>query len=268
MILVIGKNSFLGRALLRCPEAGDIRFIGHEDIDRPGVFDGIDCVINVAIDPRYKAEPYDAEFDFDLRVARMVAGKKIRYIMPSSRKVYSPEIEGPIQEDSPTAGIGEYGKNKLRTERELESCFGDRLTRLRISNVIGFDPQWGRKTFMAAMMSTLKKDNRITLDISPQVRRDFITDDATAQAMIRVAELGLTGVYNLGSGIGLPVDQPGKWLIEGYGQGRIEVIDHTHRDEFVLNVNKLSEHLGTLCSRDSIRETCLEAGRKLKDIKI
>jgi len=264
MILIVGSSGFLAKALARRPDADKFRFISHEETEDVSVYDGVSCLVNVAVDPRYMTDPYDESFDFELRLGKRIATSNIHYVMLSSRKVYSSDVLMPAAEDDSTSGVDDYGRSKRTTEKALEEILGCRLTVFRLANVAGFDDQWNRPTFMPRMLSGLRSEGRISLDLSPFARRDFITDDAVAEALIQAAKIQPGGCFNLGSGIALGIGQLAIWIIDGFGSGELLSTGPEIRDEFCLNVAKLESQFGKLCTVDDIRNKCFDAGRGLK----
>lgn len=264
MILIVGRNGFLAKSVARRPDAANFRFISHEQIDDVDVFDGVTSLVNLAVDPRYMTQSYQETFDFELRVGKAIATSDIHYVLLSSRKVYSPEVLMSVTEDAATGGVDDYGRNKRTTEKALEEILGRRLTIFRLANVAGFDDQWDRPTFMARMLSGLRSEGRVSLDLSPFARRDFITDDAVAEAVIRAAKIQPGGYFNLGSGIALGIGQLAIWIIDGFGRGELLSTRPEIRDEFCLNVVKLETQFGKLCTVDDIRNKCFDAGRGLR----
>jgi UDP-glucose 4-epimerase len=264
--LIIGCNGFLARSVARRPDAEKFRFISHGDIDNEGVFNDVTSLINLAVDPRYMTLPYDEVFDFELQVGKQIADRNIHYVMASSRKVYSPDSLLNATEKSPTIGVDEYGRSKRITEVALSKILGRNLTIFRLANVTGFDDQWDRQTFMARMLSSLRSDRRITLDINPSAQRDFITDDAAVEAMVQSATKRIGGCFNLGSGIGLGIGQLAEWIIDGFGSGEIVSTSDEIRDEFILNVTHLNKYFSVLCTQNCITKKCFDAGRNLKSV--
>jgi nucleoside-diphosphate-sugar epimerase len=262
--LVIG-HGLLGCALARHPSAAAYRIVSHDQALDPAIFNGVNCVINLAVNPAYMSEPYRPEIDFDLRLAELIGGRGIHYVMISSRKVYGRDGALDIVETAPVQPYDNYGHNKVRTENVLVDRLGGDLTILRLSNVVGFDQNWLRPIFMTRLLSTLKDEERITLDISPSTRRDFISDDAIADVLVRIASCRTTGLFNLGSGIALPLSKIVDWMIEAYGAGEVVVTSSDVFDEFSLNTDKLSSRIGLLCSIEMLETKCLELGRNLRN---
>jgi dTDP-4-dehydrorhamnose reductase/UDP-glucose 4-epimerase len=260
-VLVVGRG-MLGKALARNPGADGFRFASHEEALRADALEGVDCVVNLAVAPTYWTEEYRPEIDFDRRLAAALRGRPIHYVMASSRKVYSGGI-GPFAESAPLRSTDAYGRNKAKTEAVLSEMLGERLTILRIGNVIGFDGDWKRKLFANIMLDTLRRDGRVILDVSPFTRRDFVTEEAAAGAIARIARERPPGVFNLGLGAGVEVGRIALWTIAGYGKGELVVTRPEIRDEFILDVSKITARIGPVCTTTMIEAKCTELGKAL-----
>jgi dTDP-4-dehydrorhamnose reductase/UDP-glucose 4-epimerase len=260
--LVVGQNALLARALLAHSGYDSLQAVHHDD-DIDGNLDEIDCMVNFALNPSYRNQPYQEEFDIDLKLAKAIRNRPIHYIMLSSRKVYASASQWEASENSPLGPSDEYGRNKLETEQRLTDILGDRLTILRIANVIG-NEQKIRRSFMSLAMNGLAQKQMITLDISPATRRDFIPDSVFGKILARILRKPISGIVNLGSGMPISVGRIADWVLEGYGKGTIEVIDNQVRDEFVLNIGKLTEHYGPVCTEQDIRRHCIEIGKQIE----
>ncbi|HEY0832555.1 MAG TPA: NAD-dependent epimerase/dehydratase family protein [Azospirillum sp.] len=268
-ILVVGRNSVLAGAFAACPARPPCRFVSHGELDRPGVFDGIRTVVNFALHPEFRRGPYDPAIDADLAAGRAAADRGLGFVLLSTRKVYDPAALADIDgggpaEDGPLGPADHYGANKLRTEEALRALLGDRLTVLRIANIVGFDRVPGRAMFMNRMLDTLAAEGCIRFDVSPFVRRDFLPDDDFARALAAVLKLGLTGTWNLGSGRAVAVGRLALWVMEGYGAGELRITDPRHHDAFVLNVDRLQGALGPLSPAGRLEGLCRAVGEHLR----
>jgi UDP-glucose 4-epimerase len=267
-ILVVGRNSFLAerfRALSAV--GGQCTFLTHQEAGAGAASDlsSADCIVNFAIDPAYRSGAYSEAHDFDLKLARTARSADARYLMLSTRAVY-PRANAMGAKESDPAGGNEtpYGRNKAETEHRLAEILGDRLTVLRIANIIGNEFGSGRRTFMSLALERLKSRNEILLDISPEVRRDFLPDTGFVRVLDAVLLNPCGGILNVGSGQAVRVGEIADWLIEGYGSGRVTVSDHRLHDEFVLDVERLRATYGFDFTRDDIRDHCLWIGRELR----
>ncbi len=263
-ILLVGSHSFLAsRFLALSQRRGALRTASHNNVFESGNPRDARLVVNFAIHPEYRVAPYNEDIDFDLRLARSIAGHSTRYVMLSTRAVYPEERAFPASEDTPAIGFNAYGRNKAETEHALTDLLGDRLTVLRIANVMGYEAGRSRRTFMGMALDRLRETGEIQLDIAPNVRRDFIPDDRFVAALDAVIDNPAPGALNVGSGVPCQVGDIAQWLIQGFGSGKIVITSNRQVDEFVLDVSRLNENYGVRTSREDIRAFCIELGRRL-----
>jgi UDP-glucose 4-epimerase len=263
-ILLVGQNSFLARALIRCNFGHHaIEAVSHDADWSKFDWDRVSVVVNLACDPRYMREPYQESLDFDRALAERVRFTKCQYVMLSTRRVYGRSAPFPANELTPTVPDDNYGCNKLRTEQILRGILGDRCTILRLANVFDFEP--GRHTFFGIALGTLKREKKIALDVSPFVRRDFLHAEDFALSLISVLDELHGGVLNLGSGCATEVGRIALWLLEGFGQGELIVSTPEERDHFQLDISLFESLYGHLTLVKDIRARCIEIGRRLRD---
>jgi UDP-glucose 4-epimerase len=152
--LIVGRNSLLARAFRDHGGVPGCRFVGHDELDRPDLLDGVGRIVNFAFHPELRSGPYRADLDIDFRLGRAAAERGLGYVMLSTRKVYAPEHAFGADEQSPVGPVEAYGRNKLTIEHLLTNLLGDRLTVLRIGNVVGYD-RAERRSFMTLMLGSL-----------------------------------------------------------------------------------------------------------------
>jgi nucleoside-diphosphate-sugar epimerase len=262
-ILIVGQGSFLARHALAALPADRLRAVGHEQIERPDLLDGIATVINFARHPLLGSEDYRPEaMDTDLRLARRIGSRAIAYVMLSSRKVYAP-ADRPLAETAPTGPTDAYGRAKLAAETALRERLGERLTILRLANMFGYERSAGRRTFLSVVLDRLQADGEIHYAMSPFVARDFLPVATFARLLVEIAKAPPGGILNVGSGIALPTGRLALWILEGYGRGRLVITSPREHDPFVLDVSRLTSLYGPPCSLDDLRTTCLDLGRRL-----
>jgi UDP-glucose 4-epimerase len=262
-VLLVGPNSFIARHFLAAYTTEEVRTVGHEAIDAPGLLDDVRCVLNFSRHPLVSSEAYAPErMDTDLRLARRIGGREIAYVMLSTRKVYAPLAE-PLGESAPIRPRDAYGRNKRAVEEALQERLGERLTVLRLSNIFGWERSPGRQTFLSALLGSLLREGRIRFDMSPFVERDFLPVESCARILARMVERPPGGVLNVGSGIGLPTGRLALWIIEGFGRGELVIEQPREHDAFVLDIRRLRALYGAPCTLSELRERCLELGRRL-----
>jgi UDP-glucose 4-epimerase len=262
-ILLVGASSMLGKAVL-AEARRDIVLdaISHrqiEDVD----FGVYDTVVNMAYDPRYMQAAYDTKFDFDCKVAAMVARSDAHFVMMSTRKVYGPGGGEPIPETASTEPIDNYGRNKLRTETEILALLGRRCTVLRLSNAFWFEP--GRNTFCGVALENLRSQKRIILDVNPFVKKDFFPLPECAAGIVSVLRKKPSGIFNLGYGSATAIGHMAMWLIEGYAEGELLITSTEERDGFLLDNRKLRGLVDMPKPSRSIRDYCIEIGKRLRN---
>lgn len=262
-LLVVGKNSFIAGHLLSILPPGYAKAVSHDALDRPGLLDGIETVINAARHPASSSDDYDLEaLDPDVGLAKLIGDRDVRMVMLSSRKVYAP-ADRPLGEDSPIGPTDAYGANKLRAEESCAAMLGERLTILRLANIFGDERVPGRRSFLAMLLNRLAEQNQIRYDMSPFVERDFLPVEILAPLLAKIAQEPPGGVMNVGSGIPLPTGRIALWIMEGFGGGELLVDSFEEKDRFVLDIERLSERYGLPCMPDDLRERCLDLGRRL-----
>jgi UDP-glucose 4-epimerase len=262
-ILVVGRHSFLAQHALQALDPTEALAVGHDEIERPDLLDGIGCVVNFSRDPIGANDGCRLEqTGTDLRLAHRIGGRNIAYVMLSSRKVYGPS-EARLSETSPTAPSDAYGRGKLAVERALRDLLGERLTVLRLANLFGYERAPGRRTFVAISLDRLAREGQIHYAMSPFVERDFLPVAAFARLLARIVRAPPGGTLNVGSGIGLPTGRLALWILEGFGRGELVISSTEEKDAFVLDIARLEGLYGRPCSQGDLREACLAIGRRL-----
>jgi UDP-glucose 4-epimerase len=262
-IFVIGKNGLLGQSL---KIHRGWNFLSHDEaLSSPAWVTQASCVINCAFAPALRTNPYNEADDIDLTLARMIAAEKSHYIMISSRAAYGvrENADRGWQESDTPRPHNDYARNKLHIEKSLTSILGDRLTVLRLATMFGHE--LNRPSFMGMALGGLREKNTITLDMHPDVPRDFYAV-WRSEAMNHIATAPKPGLYNLGSGHGTKCGDIARWLIAGYGQGHFT---HTadHKDPFFLNMDKTHAAWPGIAvtTPQQIREDVMSCGMWLRD---
>jgi len=237
--LIVGKNSFIGRAFFHHTKNVDI--VSYNDLDKMDL-SKYNSILNCAIMPEYKIESRKQSNDIDLKVALLAQKNKCHYIMLSTRKVYGTTDDLQISnEESALSPTDYYGDNKAKTEDLIMHIGLPSVTILRASNVYGFE--YGRNSFMGFCMNQLKDTDKILYSISPETKRDFISIKSVCKVLTRVAQQQPHGIYNLSSNYGLPIGDVARSLIEGYESGEFISTGHEIKDQFILDNTKLTQKL-------------------------
>ena len=174
--LVVG-GGFIGRAVAAAL-GPDGRLVDHRAVaEAPELLDGVRAVLYAGRHPALGTPAWRLEDDLEPRLARRVAEAGLPFVSLGTRKVYAP-AHAPLAETSPLGPGDLYGRQKLEIEEALVAISGSRLTRLRLSNIFGFEPD--RRSFMGLMLTRLRDEGAIRFDMSPFTARDFLPVEVAA----------------------------------------------------------------------------------------
>lgn len=266
-VALVGKTSFMAKAMQEDGIGKDWLWLSHgEALTESGWLDQVDCIVNFAYAPVLRKESYNEENDVDLKLAKIIQDHNIHYVMLSSRMVYGhPDGAEELREDMIPAPENIYGQNKRRIEEALVRTLDeDRVTRLRLSNIFGFEPD--RASFFGMALTRLAQEGKIVYDMNPFVRRDFLSVWRFGKALENICARPYGGVYNLGAGFGVETGLIAEWLIEGYGSGALLIENMQRRDIFWLDMSKTNAQfdLSPLEQQD-IRQDCVRCGQQMKE---
>ncbi len=270
-ILAIGKNSFLGNNFIIHAKSNDnlnVTPINYYDI--PDSFEEYDWVINFAFNPLQNNVALDEFNNFDLKLIKLVKkNKRSKYVFLSSRKVYGSNKdlntlnEKHIFEKS---SISTYGKNKLEVEKTLiNELDPSRFLISRGSNIFGLE--YGRKTFFGIAQKSLSDFNEINLDTSKEVIKDFLPVNFYSLILETLINNNITGIFNIGSGIKISLDEICSSLIAGYGSGLIKEKTGYYDDQFILDISKLKKEVKIDITKENILSYTYELGSLLREKK-
>lgn len=263
-IVVVGRTSFLAGHIAAAARAEglDAVLAGHAD-DLPTAFRGARAVVNCALSPAFRSAAYRAEEDFDLAVARMAQAAGAHFTLLSTRRVYPEQARWNALEDGPAGGDEtSYGCNKARSEAAVRATTEDTCAIFRLSNIFGLERREERRTFMSAMLASLRREGVIRFDMDPASRRDFLPVEVMAATIARHLRQPAQGVFNLGCGFPVSCGEMAAWLMDGYGGGRLEA-DGPVRDEFFLNMDRTRAQLGFDMDAARLRQRCAAIGQEL-----
>lgn len=268
-LALIGANSFIARHVRDAAKlAGiDVLSLPHNtDLDR--TIRDCNTVINFALSPDFKNSPYSEEIDLDARAAAAAGRHGARFIMLSTRRVYPASQRWNAKEDATADGDETvYGQNKAAGEHRVTAVLGESCTILRLSNIVGFEygQDHTRKTFMATALQRLKAKGEIAFDMAPTTERDFLPVEVCAAAIVRSAQSGEPGVFNLGSGFAAPCGDIAAAVMKGFGSGKLVVTNNQLRDAFYLNMDRWNSKFSPLISFADLMAYCEKLGRRLRD---
>lgn len=268
-LLVIGKSSFIAKQFIDFCERKKIEYLAISHSDFSGNLDGFSWVINFSLNPRFFVDGYSTGIDQDALIASEVSKVNgVKFAMVSSRTVYGSEAKlSRYTEHDPSNELANsnYGRNKIYSEQFCESVMGsDSLLILRGSNIFGYEV--GRRSFMGMAMATLLESSQISLDVSGKTVRDFIPVTFFVESLAFLIARGESGVFNVGAGFGVTLEEFCAALISGYGRGNIVTNRAAvKKDQFVLDTRKLIAAGGTEIDKNQVMSYAASMGRKLRD---
>jgi UDP-glucose 4-epimerase len=199
--------------------------------DVADALDGIDVVLHLIWSTLPKASNDDPVHDVQsnlvptLRLLEAMAARNVRKIVfiSSGGTVYGNPVYLPIDEMHPTNPQVPYGITKLAIEKYLqmfERIYGFNVVILRVANPFG--PRQRPETAQGAIgvflhRALLRQPIEIWGDGS--VIRDYIYIDDVAEAFARAVQYsGSKSVFNIGSGVGTPLNELLKIIEEILGK--------------------------------------------------
>ena len=171
-----------------------------------------DLVFHLAAQTSVAASVSDPRRDADINIMGTVnlleassRAEVKRFVFVSSVAVYGREVALPAREVSPPRPESPYGISKKVAEDYLsfwKRARGLDSTVIRPANIYGprQDPT-GEAGVVAVFSQTCLDRKRPTIYGSGTDTRDYVYVDDVVDALLRAAELGEGGVYNVGTGI-------------------------------------------------------------------
>ena len=144
--------------------------------------------------------------------------------MLSSSKVYG--VSKKNSENSKCLPITKYGRYRLKTEKYLQKRLKKNLLILRVSNVLNFDLRLNSasKTIINTMLVDLIKKKIITIP-KKNTFKDFITIEYLLSCLEKLLKENHYGIFNISSNIKITLYDVAKKLINGFGMGKINLIN-------------------------------------------
>ncbi|MBF6137772.1 NAD-dependent epimerase/dehydratase family protein [Nocardia otitidiscaviarum] len=182
-----------------------------------------------------------ANVDMPLQIARACVVSGTRLVYASSGSVYGVVPQGHYSHETDRLGpLNPYAQSKLAMERELArraAVLGLNCVGLRYTNVFG--PGEETKGPMASILSQIltaaAAGRPVRLfDDSLSATRDYLPVQVLADRVTRLLGApGITGIYNLGSGVPVRFETLLRWCTEwGAAPVAIESIPNPVRDHY------------------------------------
>lgn len=280
-VVVLGGSGFLGshlvdrlvadghrvRVVSRSPERfrGDLDGVDYVrgDFTHASVLedalDGVEAVCHFATTTVPSSSNRDPVFDVatnlvgTVQLLEAMRERGIRRIlyMSSGGTVYGEPVSFPVPESAGLHPISSYGVVKVAVENYLhmyEQLYGLEPVIIRASNPYGpRQPTDGSQGLIAVALAHVGSRKPITVWGDGTNERDYVFVSEVAAGCALALGSGLTGVYNLGSGIGTSVNEILS-LIEAVTGTALEVLREPSRGfdvrRLVLDVSKAESDLG------------------------
>ena len=230
-IWVTGASGFLGRHVVEALVASDHRVfaVSRQETIAPATALAISVNDYAEIAPEPKAVLVhlaennlvgaDQKRDEATELLDRLLEKPFdRVIYASSATVYGDQNPNANTEDQTITPNGGYAQAKAERERHVLAQGG---TVLRIANVYG--PGMSNANVLSDIMSQLDGQDPVQVRDDTPVR-DYIWAEDVGDAVLAIVNKGKTGVYNIGSGVGVSVRELAQGFLALTGQNNREIV--------------------------------------------
>ncbi len=261
-LLVIGKNSTLGKIYKKKTKIKKIKFISHKDLNKISL-KSFDHIVNFAINPKFKYQKYERSLDIDNRIIEKISNNAY-FVMISSRFVYFHDNNFPFDEKKKCLPMNFYGKNKLTIEKNLKKKKRNLLI-LRLGTLLNFDLS-KKHLFTSYLLNNLKEKKKVIIDLKKDVFKDFFTDDYFVKNLDFLIKKKIKGTYNLSSGIPINPKLIASKIMKGYGEGKL-IFNYKNKldKSFLLKNNKLTKITKFKLDKKKILTYSYNLGKKLRN---
>ena len=256
-ILIIGKNSFLGKNLfLFLNKKVKTRLISFKDFCKIDLskLNKTTHIINCSVKKEYINFFYKKKFDTDYFIVRKILKTKINYIHLSSRKVY--KLGENLTERSKLLPLCKYSKNKLITEKLIKKNLKNRYLILRISNVVGKMTKSKNKVhnnFLSNFLYYKKKNIKLEID---DEYKDFITTNQLSLAILKLIKNNIKGIFNISLGQRVYLSEITNWLDSNFAKSILFNKGKNYLKSFTLSNAKLLEKIKIRITKNALKIFC------------
>lgn len=265
-LLLIGKNSFLGKNLYSgLKDKIDTHILSFEDFKKltKKKISKYSHICNCSINPNYVKFKYNKKNDTDLEILKKIQNFNINYIFLSTRKIYQNKEN--IKETERKKPKCNYSKNKLITENKIIKLLPNKVTILRISNILGLKAKNFRNTHVSFIDNYVKYlfSNKKYYYINDF--KDFITIKQFVKLFYLILIKNIKGTYNVSLGKKIYIRTLLKWLnFKNINDNKFLVKKNmTPKDSFTLNNSKLLGILKIKIKRSDVKDFCKLIGKNI-----
>jgi nucleoside-diphosphate-sugar epimerase len=194
-----------------------------------------------------------------------------KLVCAGSRLAYGAARALPVAEDHPLAPLCPHGAHKMLVERYLDiygRLYGLRATTLRITNPYGPGQPAERSAYgvINYLIHRALSGQSLPIYGDGAQLRDYVYVHDVVEAMLLAGADGRSDgrVYNVGCGVGTPLADAARLIIDIVGRGRIEhlswpaLVEEIDTGDFVADVSRIDRELGwrpTVALADGLRRT-------------
>jgi nucleoside-diphosphate-sugar epimerase len=180
-----------------------------------------------------------------------------RLVFVSSRLAYGSGGGDPIDEEHVPDPLCVHAVHKLAAEQYLRlyrRIFGLNVATARLTNPYGPGQPAGRTAYgvVNRMIHLALAGDTLSIYGDGRQRRDYIYIDDAVDALMRMAEAPQSDgrLYNVGSGLGTPLVEMARAIVEIAGGGRIgfvawpKLAEQIETGDFVADIGRIERELG------------------------
>jgi len=232
---------------------GDVRDYGAVEY----TVRGVDAVVHLAalIDVAESVEKPDLYFDVNVKGTYNVtkASRNIGiFVFASSSAVYGEPIRVPISEDHPLMPRSPYAASKVSGEAFVNAFaaqYGFRSIVLRFFNVYGPKQSRAYAGVISEFIRRVSKDEPLIIFGDGEQTRDFVhVSDIVNAIMISLKNEEARGVFNIGSGEAITINQLARLIIKMAGKEDLKLIYESSRPGdikySVVDITRAKKELG------------------------
>jgi nucleoside-diphosphate-sugar epimerase len=265
-LLIIGRNSFLGKNLYQyIKKKINTRLLSYKKFLKLNdkEIKKFNYLCNCSLNPKYNTSKYEKKNDIDLKIVEKIQNYKINFIFLSSRKIYFNKNN--IKENDKLSPKCNYSKNKLKTEKKIRKLIPDKVTILRISNVIGLKEDNTKKVHSSFIDNYIKYifSNKKIYYVNDY--KDFITIKQFVKIFYNIIKKKLKGTYNVSLGKKIYVNEMLKWLNYRNINKKNFLIkkNYYNKDSFTLNNEKLINFIKIRINKSEVKSFSKAIGKKI-----
>jgi nucleoside-diphosphate-sugar epimerase len=260
-VLIIGKKSFVGSSVYNfIKKKFKAKLISYEDIKNTKI-NNYTHIINASINKKYFLNKYNKSNDLDLKIAKKIIYKDVKYIFLSTRKVYKKKFNT-FEYDNLDPRCN-YSKNKLKTEKKLLKILGSNVLILRISNILGIKKDKKNKRIVHSLFldNFFRYQSRNNKSFFLDEFKDFITIYQFNRVIYLLIKNNLSGIFNVSLGKRIYLSEIILWLKKFNSKIFIKKKLNI-KNSFTLSNHKLLSKIKVKLLKKEVKDFCLNLYRK------